>query len=54
MTKPSGDPIRIMNMDRARKLLNFKQKYSLEQGIKETFDWIYENPELARLKGVKI
>ncbi len=54
VTKPSGDPIRIMNMDRARKLLNFKQKYSLEQGIKETFDWIYENPELARLKGVKI
>lgn len=26
-TKPSGDPIRIMNMDRAKELLNFEKKY---------------------------
>tara|TARA_R110002012_G_scaffold315603_1_gene529588 strand:- start:24644 stop:25621 length:978 start_codon:yes stop_codon:yes gene_type:complete len=50
-TKPSGDPIRIMNMDRAKELLNFERKISLSEGIKETINWINENPELAKLKG---
>mgnify|MGYP001242382356 CR=1 FL=1 len=51
VTKPSGDPIRIMNMDRAKKLLNFERKYSLEDGISETIEWIKNNKELATLKG---
>jgi GDP-L-fucose synthase len=50
-TKPSGDPIRIMNMDRAKKLLNFKKKVSLREGITETIKWLKDNPELAKLKG---
>ena len=50
-TKPSGDPIRIMNMDRARKLLNFERKYSLEKGLQETMEWVKNNPKLAKIKG---
>tara|TARA_R110002110_G_scaffold180184_2_gene386144 strand:- start:12252 stop:13244 length:993 start_codon:yes stop_codon:yes gene_type:complete len=52
-SKPSGDPIRIMNMDRAKKHLNFKRIWSLEDGIRETIEWIEGNPELAKLKGFK-
>ncbi len=50
-SKPSGDPIRIVNMDRAKKLLNFKRKFSLRKGLEETIDWVLRNPELAKLKG---
>jgi GDP-L-fucose synthase len=50
-TKPSGDPIRIMNMDRAKELLNFEKKISLREGITETIKWLKDNPRLAKLKG---
>lgn len=50
-SKPAGDPIRIMNMDRAKRYLDFKRIYSLEDGIRETIEWIKQNPELAKLKG---
>ena len=53
ISKPSGDPIRIMNMDRAKKYLDFEQVYSLERGIEETIKWLRDNPELAKLKGFK-
>lgn len=51
VSKPMGDPIRIMNMDRAKEYLDFKRIYSLEEGIRETVEWIRKNPELAKLKG---
>tara|TARA_A100001515_G_scaffold139778_1_gene134758 strand:+ start:2510 stop:3487 length:978 start_codon:yes stop_codon:yes gene_type:complete len=50
-SKPSGDPIRIMNMDRAKELINFSNKTSLREGISRTIDWIQKNPKLAKLKG---
>ena len=50
-TKPSGDPIRIMNMDRAKKHLNFQRRISLKEGIYRTIEWINNNPQLAKLKG---
>jgi GDP-L-fucose synthase len=50
-SKPSGDPIRIMNMDRAKRLLQFERKYSLKDGLEETMEWLLCNPELAKLKG---
>ena len=53
-SKPAGDPIRLMNMERAQKYLNFKQIYPLERGIEETIKWIVDNPHLAKLKGFKI
>ena len=43
-TKPSGDKIRVMNVDRA-KALGYNPSISLEQGIKETIDW-YRNEKI--------
>ena len=37
-SKPSGDKIRVMNVDRAR-LLGYNPTVSLEEGIKYTIDW---------------
>ena len=41
-TKPSGDKIRVMNVDRA-KSLGYNPSISLEEGIKETINWINKN-----------
>ncbi len=43
-SKPSGDKIRVMNIDRA-KSLGYKPKISLEVGLKETIEW-YINEKL--------
>jgi GDP-L-fucose synthase len=37
--KPTGDPVRILDMEKARKWLNFEEIISFEQGIKKTIDW---------------
>lgn len=42
-SKPKGDAKRLMSMNRAKKLLGFKPKYSLEEGIKETISWFLKN-----------
>ena len=42
-SKPKGDAKRLMDMKRAKKLLGFKPKVSLEQGIKETIEWYMKN-----------
>lgn len=44
-TKPKGDAKRLMDMKRAKKLLWFKPKFSLEQGIKETMEWYKNNQD---------
>ena len=43
-SKPSGDKIRVMNINRA-KSLGYKPKISLEIGLKETIEW-YINEKL--------
>lgn len=43
--KPKGDAKRLMDMGRAKKLLGFKPRYSLEQGIKETIEWYKNNKD---------
>lgn len=43
--KPKGDAKRLMDMERAKKLLEFKPRYSLEQGIKETIEWYKNNKD---------
>ena len=45
-TKPTGDPRRVFDMTRAKKL-GFKPEISIEQGIKETIEWYLENRDLA-------
>lgn len=42
-SKPSGDKIRLMNMDRAKEWLNFELSMSIEGGIKDTMNWFREN-----------
>jgi len=51
--KPAGDPVRLMSMERAKVLLGFSERTSLEDGIRRTIDWYLENSELvSRRKGV--
>lgn len=50
-TKPTGDPIRILDMTKARQWLNFEQKISFEEGIQKTVGWYLKNRELAINKG---
>lgn len=42
-TKPKGDTKRLMDMKRAKKLLGFKPRYSLQMGLKETIEWYMKN-----------
>ena len=50
-SRPSGDPIRVLCTKRARKLLGFKPKTTLDEGIQKTIDWFLNNQELADQKG---
>lgn len=47
---PTGDPIRILSIDRAVELLNFTPRVSLTEGITKTFAWLQENRDLADMK----
>ena len=38
-TKPSGDKIRLLAMDRAREIIGFYPRTSLADGLKKTIDW---------------
>ncbi|MDO8638265.1 MAG: NAD(P)-dependent oxidoreductase [Candidatus Daviesbacteria bacterium] len=44
-SKPSGDAKRLMDIQRAKKLLGFEPKYSLEAGVKETIEWYIKNKD---------
>jgi len=47
-SKPSGDALRLMDMTRAKKLMNFETEVSLSDGIKMTMDWYMGNIESAK------
>lgn len=38
-TKPNGQPRRSVDITKARTILNFSPRYSLEEGLKETIEW---------------
>lgn len=38
-SKPTGDPVRILSTKRAKNLLGFKTKTSLDEGIGKTVEW---------------
>jgi len=42
-SKPTGEPIRLMDMSRAREKIGFQPQTSLAEGVKETLDWYLEN-----------
>jgi GDP-L-fucose synthase len=50
-TKPSGDQIRLLDMQRAREVIGFDLRVSLEEGIQKTVEWYSKNGELAINKG---
>jgi GDP-L-fucose synthase len=43
-SKPDGQPKRYLDVSRARELLGFEAKISLEDGIRETVEWYRANP----------
>jgi GDP-L-fucose synthase len=45
-TKPDGQPRRCLDITRARALLGFEAKTSLEDGMRKTIDW-YTTTKLA-------
>jgi GDP-L-fucose synthase len=46
-SKPSGDALRLMDMTRAKNLMNFDAEVSLSDGIKETMEWYKVNMKSA-------
>lgn len=42
-TRPTGDPFRVLSMQKAKKILKFIPKYPLKDGIKKTIDWYLKN-----------
>ena len=46
-SRPSGDPVRLMSMERAKKLIGFAPRTSLEEGIRRTIAWYLEHKDLA-------
>lgn len=46
----TGDPVRILSMDRAEEVLGFRPAHSLDEGVKKTIQWYLENKELAGQK----
>ena len=43
ITKNSGFPRRIMNIDNAKKILGYNPNFSLKEGLKETRSWYIKN-----------
>ncbi len=39
LTKPNGQPRRLVDIAKSKKLLGFKPDYSLKKGLKETIEW---------------
>lgn len=51
VTKPAGDPVRLLSVERARELLGFRPQVGLKEGISKTVEWYLKNRELACKKG---
>ncbi|GJL59375.1 MAG: GDP-L-fucose synthase [Nitrospirales bacterium] len=46
-SKPAGDPVRLLSMERAEATIGFHPKISLRDGIRQTIYWYTQNRELA-------
>ena len=42
-SKPSMIPVRLLDVSKSERILNFKCKTTLEEGLKKTLDWYREN-----------
>ncbi|MBI2599785.1 NAD-dependent epimerase/dehydratase family protein [Candidatus Daviesbacteria bacterium] len=50
INKPTGDQVRILSMQRAKDLLRFRAKITLEDGIKKTVKWYLRSDWYERNK----
>jgi GDP-L-fucose synthase len=48
-TKPDGHPVKIFDVSRMKKELNFEPKTKLKDGIKKTYEWFVNNRDKVRL-----
>jgi GDP-L-fucose synthase len=48
---PTGDPVRILSIEKARQIIGFQPKTSLEDGIGKTMSWFASNRDLSLQKG---
>lgn len=46
--KPSGDPCRILSMDRAKEVLGYHQRTSLKDGLDKTINWYKANKNFKK------
>ena len=46
-SKPSGQRIRVMDIGRAKEMLDFQPRTSLEEGVRETVEWYLSNSDRA-------
>jgi len=46
--KPGGDPVRLMSMERAKEVLGFHERTTLEEGIRRTVEWFLSNMKLVQ------
>ena len=47
----SGDKMRVLSVDRAKELLGFFARTSLQDGIKQSIEWYKQNKGITALKG---
>ena len=50
ISKPTGDPVRVLSCERAKKLLGFEAKTSLEDGIRKTIEWYFKSDWYERYR----
>lgn len=48
---PVGDPVRILEVERARRAIGFQAKVGLPEGIQRTMSWFQANRDIALRKG---
>jgi GDP-L-fucose synthase len=52
--RPAGDPVRVLSVQRARRVLGYRTITSLEEGLRKTVAWYKNNKGFVRLKKGKI
>lgn len=53
ISKPAGDPVRILSMKKTTEYMGELPKTSLHEGIRKTVEWYKENLEVLNYKGEK-
>jgi len=48
LTKPEGDKDRIADWSKAKSVIDWEPKISIEEGLKKTFDWVHSYIELSK------